>query len=299
MPPPACVKEASNVRRREGGLEIDTIQHLHKKMVVLKRYSLKNSGSEEVRVLWEESGTQCWNGVADEVISSTSSSCAAAKSLKAACQKISLEHLTSLSSQGSMTRFIIAHVSGGEVKAWVRFMEQMSACIFNFTHKALLQVLPTNSLLFLWKRATSSICTLCNGAASQTNKHVLSNYSSPAALLRYTRWHNAVLLVILEWLKGVIPGSARLYADLSDSPYLQVRDLFRSYRPDIAVVTVTNIFVLELTALNRILLNHTIIKLTNIWIWGGMYRHWREIGLYQLAALKYPLWDWFLELRNL
>jgi len=53
--------------------------------------------------------------------------------------------------------------------------------------------------------------------------------------------------VILEWLKGVIPGSARLYADLSDSPYLQVRDLFRSYRPDIAVVTATDIFVLELT----------------------------------------------------
>jgi len=45
----------------------------------------------------------------------------------------------------------------------------------------------------------------------------------------------------------VIPGAAHLYADLPDNPYLQVRDLFKNYRPDIAVVTAVNIFVLELT----------------------------------------------------
>jgi len=247
MPPSACVKEATNVRRREGGLGVDTIQHLHQKMTILKRYSLKTSKSEEIRTLWAGSGTQCWNAAADDAIATSSTPLAASKSLKSANQKISLEHLTSLSSQGLITRSIIASISSRDVKTWVQSIEQMSACIFNFARKALLQILPTNSLLFLWKRAPSPLCPLCNSSFSQTNKHVLSNCNSVAALHRYTNRHNDVLIVILEWLRGVIPKTAHLYADLPDNPYLQVRDLFKNYRPDIAVVTAVNIFVLELT----------------------------------------------------
>jgi len=68
MPPSACVGEATNVRRSEGGLAVDTIQHLHQKMTLLKRYSLKTSKREEIRTLWAESGDQCWNAAADDAI---------------------------------------------------------------------------------------------------------------------------------------------------------------------------------------------------------------------------------------
>ena len=247
MPPSACVRESINIRKREGGLGVDTIEHLRQKMTLLKRSALGKSKSEEIRLLSAESGSQLWNAAADSTISAHTTILAASKSLKSTNQKISLEHLVSLDSQGSMTRSIIASSSGRDIKAWVQSIEQMSACIFNFARKALLQILPTNSLLFLWKRAPSPLCPLCNSSFPQTNKHVLSNCNSVAALHRYTNRHNDVLIIILEWLRGAIPKAAQLYADLPDNPYLQVRDLFKHYRPDIVVLTEVNICVLELT----------------------------------------------------
>ena len=76
---------------------------------------------------------------------------------------------------------------------------------------------------------------------------MLSNCSSSAALHRYTLRHNGVLLILLDWLRGVLPKAALLYADLPEGDFLQVRDLFRSCRPDIAVKLQNIIYVLELT----------------------------------------------------
>jgi len=75
----------------------------------------------------------------------------------------------------------------------------------------------------------------------------LSNCSSTAALHRYTARHNEVLSILLLWLKAVLPSAATLFSDLPDSPYLQVRDLFLSFRPDIAVQLGPTIHILELT----------------------------------------------------
>ena len=68
-----------------------------------------------------------------------------------------------------------------------------------------------------------------------------------AAIHCYANRHKDALLVLLEWLKGVIPTAAQLYADLPEGNFLQVRDLFNSCRPDIAILINDSVFTLELT----------------------------------------------------
>ena len=80
MPPSACVRESSNVRRSEGGLGIDTIQHLHQKMTLLKRHSLRTSKSEKVRSLAADSSSKLLNAAADSLLDASTTVLAASKS---------------------------------------------------------------------------------------------------------------------------------------------------------------------------------------------------------------------------
>jgi len=64
---------------------------------------------------------------------------------------------------------------------------------------------------------------------------------------RYTVRHNAVLSLLIGWLRSNISCQQRLYADLVDVNVLPVCDSFQSYRPDTAVICADSIYVLELT----------------------------------------------------
>ena len=247
MPPSSCVRESSNFKRSAGGLGIDTIQHRHQKMTLLKRHSLRSSNSEEVRSLAADSSSKLLNAAADSFLDANTTILSAVKSLRLKNQKTSLEHLLSLKAQGAITRAILSSCAAKEIKSWSLSIDQMASCIFSFVRKGLLQILPTNSLLFLWKRSPTPLCPLCNSSYPQTNKHVLSNCGAVAALHRYTNRHNDVLRILLEWLRGVLPAAAHLYADLPEGNFLQVRDLFKSFRPDISVVSADNVLTLELT----------------------------------------------------
>ena len=90
-------------------------------------------------------------------------------------------------------------------------------------------------------------CQLCACGQSQTNKHILSNCSSAAALRRYTVRHNDILSLLGCWLTSAKSASQLLYADLSDARALPVRDLFTSCRLDLAIVDNNSIPILELT----------------------------------------------------
>ena len=81
----------------------------------------------------------------------------------------------------------------------------------------------------------------------QTNKHVLSNCGSLVALHRSTERHNKVLTLLINWLKSVVAQNQTIYADLSEANILPVADLFKNYRPDIAIAHSNSICTLELT----------------------------------------------------
>ena len=81
--------------------------------------------------------------------------------------------------------------------------------------------------------------------------------SCPTALHRYTVRHNAVLSLLIDWLRSNISGQQRLYADLVEVNVLPVCDLFQSYRPDIAVACADFICVLELTVCHETNMIHS------------------------------------------
>src|SRR6218665_3630624 len=72
--------------------------------------------------------------------------------------------------------------------------------VYNFERKALQQQLPTAANLARWKKTSDASCQLRNSGKPQTNKHVLSNCSSPAALERYKSRHNGILETMGDWL---------------------------------------------------------------------------------------------------
>jgi len=100
----------------------------------------------------------------------------------------------------------------------------------------MLQALPTASKLVRWKRTTEASRPLCSCGIVQTNKHVLSNYSSATARHRYTTRHNDVLNLLIGLLKVVLPRDKLLYADVDDAAVLPVCNLFRNIRQNIAIL---------------------------------------------------------------
>jgi hypothetical protein len=98
-----------------------------------------------------------------------------------------------------------------------------------------------------WKMKSNPKCMLCLNQ-DQTNKHVLSNCSSSAALGRYTARHNSVLLLVANWLKSVIASEQAMFVDLPGHQFNSPDMLFSNLRPDIAVtVNKSTLFILELT----------------------------------------------------
>jgi hypothetical protein len=126
-------------------------------------------------------------------------------------------------------------------------VERLNGTIFNFAHKALLQVLPTASNLARRRKTDDPNCPLCKKCCPQTNKHVLANCSAPAALQSYTTRHNEILQIIVMWLQTVIPSPQEIFADLGEGQYKPTHGLFTSARPDIAITSNTEINIIELT----------------------------------------------------
>ena len=105
--------------------------------------------------------------------------------------------------------------------------------------------LPTPHTLKLWNCSSTNLCPKCG--VDQTNKHVLSNCSSPDALARYTDRHNRILELIARWIVPQLKSNQSLYCDLKVSGTRSICDLFNTLRPDLAIVSPTKIVVGELT----------------------------------------------------
>ena len=134
------------------------------------------------------------------------------------------------------------------IQEWSNVIWALPECIFQFSRKSLLQLLPTASNLHRWKRTNNPSCSLCNKEIRQTNKHVLSNCSSTFVLNRYTKRHIALLSIIVKWILSQNLQNSSVYADLDDAESNPIVEIFQpNLRPDLIIVQNHNIFVMDLT----------------------------------------------------
>ena len=121
------------------------------------------------------------------------------------------------------------------IQLWKQVMDSMPQHVHNFARKAMQNQLPTLHNRMIWKLSTSGACPRCG--VDETNKHVLSNCSHPDALSRYTDRHNHILEIIAKWIVPQLKSNYTLYCDLNVLGARPVCDLFKGFRPDLAIVS--------------------------------------------------------------
>src|SRR4051812_108687 len=91
----------------------------------------------------------------------------------------------------------------------------MPEAVFKFDRKGLQQQLATAVNLKRWGLTNNDESPLCGKV--QTNKHVLSNCDSEAALKTYTVRHNPVLSLLANWIhKAIDKNKYSIHVDLPD-----------------------------------------------------------------------------------
>ena len=163
-------------------------------------------------------------------------------------EKIELEawsHVQSLSVQGALLKSLSASLGASIIKKWTCHVSTMTSPMFKFVRKAIQQQLPTAANLKRWGKQYDPSCPLCKNI--QSNKHVLSNCSSAVVLERYRSRHDRVLEILADWISFARKADLSLHADLGSGKYGRVSDIFHTLRPDIVLVGMNSIFILELT----------------------------------------------------
>src|SRR6267154_693636 len=112
--------------------------------------------------------------------------------------KESLTHFLGLKSQRVMAKVVSETVLPQNIQLWKQVRDSLPEHVFNFARKAMMSQLPTLHNLKLWNFSSTNLYPKCG--VDQTNKHVLSNCSSPDALARYTDRHNRILELIARWI---------------------------------------------------------------------------------------------------
>src|SRR6218665_1855271 len=154
----------------------------------------------------------------------------------------------SLECQGILSKTVVKSVKKVNIITWSNTLTIMPEPVYNFARKALQQQLPTAANLARWKKTSDSSCQLCNSGKPKTNKHVLSNCSSLAALERYKRQHNGILETLADWLASALSPSQSLFVDITSEKFHPVGAIFKaSARPDTVIRHDSELFVLELT----------------------------------------------------
>ena len=246
LPVNSCIKEVQSLPKKKGGLDIPTLAMLSEKLVLSKRYSMRNSKHSEINRIWNESSLKHVN--LDALILENHSKPATMTKLKSQQTTASENHFFALQSQGIIVRMVSECISKSNIVDWSVYIESLSDALFCFARRAFIQQLPTSSNLARWGRTQDPFCTLCNSNTTQTNKHVLSNCSSQIALDRYTIRHNHILRTLADWIIQVKSVDQLVFVDLDFSIYKPISEIFtQSCRPDIVLLDNTNITVLELT----------------------------------------------------
>ena len=137
---------------------------------------------------------------------------------------------------------------------WKASLSGLSEPAYLFVMRALVDALPTNSNLAMWKKISSSSCQAC-GSSKQTLLHVLNNCQNKLDL--YTWRHNNILLHLKNFIMSNLQD-CDVYCDIAvesgqfkDAKVRTVpSDIFvTNLRPDIVIVrrAIKHISLLELT----------------------------------------------------
>ena len=246
MPVSSCVSEVMSMPKYKGGFGIPSFKESYEKMGLSKRLSLKSSEDGDINQIWKDTRS---NFVEHETLIERYHSKNSAKQALCDIQSERAQsHFFGLESQGLPAKAVIENIDSRNILAWSGFVDGLSETLFNFARRAFQQQLPTAANLFRWKRSASPNCTLCGQETPQTNKHLLSNCSAPISLERFTRRHNTILKLVVDWLNSVLDGDHHLLADIASSEIDQVEKVFKSTcRPDIVIHDNSTITVLELT----------------------------------------------------
>src|SRR6267154_2105157 len=262
FPPSSCVTEWARSPTGFCGLGIPTFAHRAARMSLTRRHLLQSSKNPSIRELWEASKGP--NILVDSLLENRDLK-KASTSLRDTQAKESLDHFLGLKFQGVMAKVVNETVLPKHVQLWKQSVDSLPEHVVNFARKAMMRQLPTLHNLKLWNCSPTNLCPKCG--VDQTNKHVLSNCSSPDALARYTDRHNRILELIARWIVPQLKSNQSLYCDLRVSGARSICDLFNSLRPDLAIVSPTKIVVGELTVMKPTCSSQEITSSRSIPIW--------------------------------
>jgi hypothetical protein len=154
-------------------------------------------------------------------------------------------HFIGLKVQGAIAKSISGLITSSQIAVWNSCVEKLAGYLFNFTRKGIQAQLATMDNLHRWGRAPSAACPLCGFI--QSNKHVLSNCSSPSALSRYTNRHNKLIELFVDWVRPKLAAGVEIYTDLHCANTKHISDLFSNLKPDLALRSGSRVGILELT----------------------------------------------------
>ena len=245
MPVSTCVREMMTLPRNKRGLGIPSILHISKKLILGKRFTLKNSAHGEIRQMWSD--TSSTNIEPDSILCNTPKKSEAMRALENVLTEQAETHVHLLVLQGLAARGISGIISKSGMERWSKLVESLPEYLFRFVRKAFSQQLATAANLVRWNRRTDPNCNICRKSIPQTNKHLLSNCSS--LLERYTSRHNAILEKLVQWIDTHKSASQCLLVDLPSSRLNPIECVFQSsVHPDIVIQESARVLVLELTA---------------------------------------------------
>ena len=121
-----------------------------------------------------------------------------------------LESLKGLPRKGQMTRIATPEAAS----TWAKSIQSIHN-VFRFALNATHDVLPRNANLHLWKKHSSSSCSICH-QPDQNLVHGLNNCKVALDLPRYDDQHNRVLQAMANIIQEHLPSSTSMTMDLSD-----------------------------------------------------------------------------------
>jgi len=172
------------------GLNLQLLKEYAEILRLSKRYTLQHIADIEIRQLWLETAQN--NVITDVHLQSDTTLKVSKRAITLAHTDKAFAHVSSLAVQRIIVNALIMDVKHSRIAQWTKETNHLTPTLYCFARKALQKQLPTGANLHRWGRTQTALCQLCN-KGPQTNKHVLNNCPSSAALARYKVRHDAVL----------------------------------------------------------------------------------------------------------